>query len=218
VPVIEPCPQEVSTYSDNLLLFRLDAISSFHITKGLRTTLHRSGFPTNTFYFGLFVSSILPIRPIHLIFLQLITPLILRKEYTLLIVLCYFLGASCSSLRCSTQCTYHRLLPAHHWLKTLCWMFNVFAAQRRIFCFQSMFRLFNDVLLYPWPDIIDGYPLMMKSSSVWGVASRWANFHVLRYWARSNMNDYLISLYQASCRKMGFKTKYFQNYSRLRYY
>jgi hypothetical protein len=45
-------------------------------------------------------------------------------------------------------------------------MFNVFTAQRRIFCLQSMFRLFNDVLLYPGPDIIDVYPLMMKCLSV----------------------------------------------------
>jgi hypothetical protein len=45
-------------------------------------------------------------------------------------------------------------------------MFNVFIAQRRIFCLQSMFRLFNDVLLYPAPDIIDGYPLMIKCLSV----------------------------------------------------
>jgi hypothetical protein len=44
-------------------------------------------------------------------------------------------------------------------------MFNVLIVQRRIFCLQSMFRLFNDVLLYTEPDIIDGYPLMMKCLS-----------------------------------------------------
>ena len=119
--------------------------------------------------------------------------LILCKEYKLLIALCYFLHASYTSLQCSTHCTHHRLLPAHRWLKTLCWMFNVFAVQRRIFCFQSMFRLSNDVPLYPRPDIIDGYPLMMKCLSVRVsvVAPRCANFHVLRYWARSNINGYL---------------------------